>query len=121
MKQHKNTYAVVSKLIDEVWHECILQTQDYALLCERLPGKSFIHHSSSPGGYPEHVMNYGADAAADEQVWWLKYYYLHFGEQTAASAKHWIGVVFLMDTFGLSIDDINRVASGEVVQKSGVP
>jgi hypothetical protein len=32
--------------IDDMWHYWILQTQQYAVLCEKLPGKSFRHHSS---------------------------------------------------------------------------
>ena len=32
--------------IDDMWHYWILQTQQYARLCEKLPGKSFRHHSS---------------------------------------------------------------------------
>lgn len=117
-KTHKDTYAVVSQSIDDVWHECILQTREYALLCERLPAQRFLHHSSSPDGYDGHVLAHGVDAAADEHVWWLKNYHDHFGEQTAASAAHWGGVTFLMNTFDLSIDEINRIASGEIVQKS---
>ncbi|MGC7402893.1 hypothetical protein ACPWR0_03555 [Pandoraea pneumonica] len=117
-KTSQDTYAVVSQSIDDVWHECILQTREYALLCERLPAQCFVHHSSSAEGYRGHVLTRGAHAAADEHVWWLENYYAHFGDLTAAAAKHWSGVTFLMDTFDLSIDDINRIASGEVVQKS---
>src|SRR5438874_9982655 len=34
------------KEIDDLWHYWILQTRQYALLCETLPGQSFRHHSS---------------------------------------------------------------------------
>jgi hypothetical protein len=33
--------------IDDVWHCWILQTRQYAQLCEKLPGDSFRHHSSN--------------------------------------------------------------------------
>jgi hypothetical protein len=35
------------KEVDDVWHYWILQTRQYAELCEKLPGKSFRHHSST--------------------------------------------------------------------------
>ena len=35
------------KDIDDVWHHWILQTRQYAELCEKLPGRSFRHHSST--------------------------------------------------------------------------
>ena len=34
------------KEIDEIWHYWILQTRQYAQLCEKLPGHTFHHHSS---------------------------------------------------------------------------
>jgi hypothetical protein len=33
--------------IDNLWHYWILQTRQYAQLCEKLPGGSFRHHSSN--------------------------------------------------------------------------
>jgi len=33
--------------VDDVWHYWILQTRQYAQLCEKLPGGTFRHHSST--------------------------------------------------------------------------
>jgi hypothetical protein len=33
--------------VDDVWHYWILQTRQYAELCDKLPGRSFRHHSST--------------------------------------------------------------------------
>mgnify|MGYP001569688629 CR=1 FL=1 len=41
-----------SKLIDEVWHEAILHTRDYAALCMALCGH-FIHHTPTAEPDPE--------------------------------------------------------------------
>jgi hypothetical protein len=35
------------KQVDDLWHYWILQTRQYAELCDQLPGKSFRHHSST--------------------------------------------------------------------------
>lgn len=37
--------------MDEVWHEHILHTRDYAAMCEAVLGR-FLHHEPSPGGVP---------------------------------------------------------------------
>jgi len=33
--------------IDDVWHLWIMQTKEYAILCHKLQGSKFIHHSSN--------------------------------------------------------------------------
>jgi hypothetical protein len=116
LKEGEVSYIAVNQDIDEVWHECILQTRMYESLCMALPGKRFIHHSSSAEGYRGHVRDIGASKAADEHVWWLKNYYLHFGEHTKESAKYWNVVAFLMETLQLSLEEINRISRGETVQ-----
>jgi hypothetical protein len=49
------------KEVDDVWHYWILQTRQYAQLCETLPGKSFRHHSST-------VYDQSADTAKEADV-----------------------------------------------------
>ncbi|VVE38942.1 hypothetical protein PHO31112_04042 [Pandoraea horticolens] len=117
LKGGEGAYIAVNQDIDEVWHECILQTREYESLCMALPGKQFIHHSSSEEGYRGYVRDTGASKAADEHVWWLENYYLHFGEHTRKSSEHWISVIFLMKTLQLSLVEINRIARGETIQK----
>lgn len=44
----QSLYMVPTKSADEVWHEFILFTKDYAETCENLFGK-FIHHKPATG------------------------------------------------------------------------
>jgi len=116
IKGKNGFYIPVDMDIDEVWHECILQTREYDALCKSLPGKSFIHHASANGGYGSYIESVGNEEAITEQLWWLENYCRYFGGFTEIGAGHWSIVKFLRDELGLSLEEINRIGHGEQIQ-----
>lgn len=71
----QNLALVPSRAIDEVWHEFLMFTKDYAESCERLFGK-FIHHEPSIGNLDE-------DSLQLDKVFSMtaKLYKNHFGDE----------------------------------------
>lgn len=95
--------------IDEYWHELILQTREYAALCNSLPGRRFIHHSSTP---PEvYAASIGDDKFVEEKLQWIIDYVRVFGAFEPEASKCWVIVRFLMDRLGLTLDELNMMAA----------
>ena len=67
----------VCQKIDEIWHLLILQTKEYFELCENLPGKKYIHHSSDI--YQQLSRDDNAKVEAKRQLEWLVSYVKNFG------------------------------------------
>ncbi|GAA1869823.1 hypothetical protein [Asanoa iriomotensis] len=107
-------FIPLSKEIDEIWHALVVQTRSYAQLCERLPGKAFVHHESLKlSAYAETV---GRSAAVREFVAWIPRYVGRFGDFTEERAQYWRVCTFLRVELGLSLREINemgrRMAAG---------
>ena len=99
---------VATPEVDDVWHELIVQTKNYQKLCNWLPGKRFIHHTSiTPSEYEEKV---GSKEFVEEFLKWIPDYVNNFGDFTEESADRWTVIQFLMQNLGMSIDDINKIA-----------
>jgi hypothetical protein len=99
--------VVVDPDVDDVWHEFIVQTRSYRDLCESLPGHRFINHESiTPDHYAERV---GDGEFVDEFLRWIPDYVHNFGPFDADSHKHWTVVAFLMETVGMSLQEINEL------------
>ncbi|KQW02932.1 hypothetical protein [Rhizobacter sp. Root1221] len=47
MSVHSPGDIPFSTEIDDVWHYWILQTEQYSQLCDRLYGRTFLHHTSN--------------------------------------------------------------------------
>lgn len=94
--------------VDDIWHEFILQTQEYERFCQALPGKQFIHHNSV------HLEDFakGQDKKAIIQnlLAWLPNYSYHFGQFTPETARYWLMVSFLQDELGMTLEQINSLA-----------
>jgi hypothetical protein len=110
------SYIPVTQDIDEVWHQCILQTKAYASLCKALPGEIFIHHQSTHDGLDGYMKVQGAEALIEEQLWWLEHYCLYFGGFTELGSRHWNIVTFLEEALSLTLQDINRIGGGGYVE-----
>ena len=79
----------VSPEIDEIWHAWILQTQEYMTLCEKLPGGSYIHHSSNDYlRYFDPLVGDGPDLVSHVRM--LVLYVVHFGAFEERRAQHWL-------------------------------
>ncbi|MEY9928548.1 hypothetical protein ABH926_003187 [Catenulispora sp. GP43] len=94
---------------DEVWHELILQTPDYAALCEALPGRRFIHHRSL--SFREYTQMRSQEEIVDEFLGWIPEYVGRFGPFTAERAQYWSFCEFLMTARGITLDQINHIGA----------
>jgi len=104
---HECTGAIpVSRDIDDIWHAWILQTQEYATLCERLPARSFIHHSSND--YLRYFdPSVGEQDDLMQNVKMLALYVANFGPFEAGRTKHWLMASHLLEHRGWSVEQLN--------------
>lgn len=109
------SFIPLSKDVDDVWHECIMQTKFYADLCSRMPGRRFIHHESV--SLEDYAERHGRDHVIRQMLDWLPNYYLHFGAFTEATAPLWTIVRFLQAEMGLSLESVNTLAKSEAERK----
>lgn len=110
----KGVFIPLTKEVDEIWHEMILQTKFYQELCASLPGHRFIHHESiGLNGYAEIV---GPGASVAKFLEWLPKYAELFGEFTKETAKYWVIVQFLQNELNMSLDEINQLGKRELTQ-----
>lgn len=104
--------------VDDIWHEFILQTQEYEKLCKALPSGNFIHHNSV------HLVEFSNNKDRTETVKdlinWLPRYYQHFGPFNEDTAPYWMMVSFLQAELKLSLEQINKL-SQEAVNLKQVP
>ncbi|MFJ8107304.1 hypothetical protein [Streptomyces sp. NPDC096132] len=97
--------------VDDVWHELILQTEFYAKLCESLPGGNFIHHRTVAFG--DHSRNIGKSEAVRDLLRWIPLYVSYFGPFREEIVDYWMIVRFVMEKFGMSLDEINELGHRE--------
>lgn len=96
----------VSQAIDEIWHACILETREYAELCQRV-GPKFLHHESTTP--PEDGK---ADALElDLRLSWLVAYVEKFGEFSEESLEFWPHLAILRQNFNWALPEMNQVLS----------
>ena len=96
----------VSKEIDEVWHAWILQTHEYNELCERLPAKSYIHHSSND--YLRYFdPSVGESGNLIDDVKMLALYVANFGSFDFSRTKYWLLAHHLVERRGWSVEQLN--------------
>ena len=108
---HPGSFIPVNYDIDEIWHEYILQTEEYQGLCEALPGKRFIHHRSNT--LEEYSEKKGDKQVIHKMLMWLPLHYKYFGPFSEKSAKYWSIVTALIEEKKLSLEQINMLAERE--------
>lgn len=89
-------FVPLTKDADDVWHELILQTQDYHSLCAALPSGKYLHHTSEE--YSEYVaQKKGGDTteAKTELLRWFADYVNTFGAPDNVSEKYWTPMMAL--------------------------
>ena len=104
----------VTKTIDDIWHFLILQTKEYSELCQSLPGKKMIHHSSDI--YLKHfslespslLENEEAEMESQRQLEWLVSYVFNFGDFTEDNIPYWSFAAALCEKYKLSSDQLNN-------------
>ncbi|MEG9883758.1 MAG: hypothetical protein V6Z86_03905 [Hyphomicrobiales bacterium] len=84
-----------------------MQTASYARLCNRLPGKRFIHHETV--SMADYGRRKGKEAVVDRMLRWLPHYIGRYGDFTDETCRYWTMCRFLQNELGLSLADINRI------------
>ncbi|GAA3005604.1 hypothetical protein GCM10020229_16840 [Kitasatospora albolonga] len=100
-------FLPVEQHIDEVWHFLILQTREYAALCERLPGGFFVHHRSI--GYEAYQQEPGREVAAEQALRWIPLYCREFGPFDEEATAHWTIVRYLHQQLDMSLAEISSL------------
>jgi len=101
------SFIPLSKDLDEVWHELILQTREYAALCKRLPSGRFIHHAS--GSFGEYLANRDSANEIRRMVQWIPHYLKHFGAFESDRARYWTLISHLQKTYNFTLEQINQL------------
>lgn len=73
--------------IDEIWHLWILQTRQYQDLMDKLPAKTFIHHTSNEYTADEEMSD--PKKEVNMQVSFLVSYVYNFGDFTEETVHFW--------------------------------
>jgi hypothetical protein len=108
MAGHIEGSIPVTRELDEVWHYWILETQEYATLCARLPGGGFVHHASNDFAEfadPE-IGRRAIDI--DHHVAILASYVDNYGPFAAERVRYWRVAVRLMEARGWDVARLNR-------------
>lgn len=101
-------FLPVEQAVDEIWHYLILQTREYAALCEeRLPGRYFIHHRSI--AYEDYQAEPGREQAAEEALRWIPLYCREFGPFDEGALPHWTIVRYLHQHMDMPLDEISAL------------
>lgn len=102
----------ISREIDHIWHLLILETEYYFSLCQRLPKKQYIHHSSH--SFPKATLAHAdvpqasADNEAARNLSWLLSYVKNFGDFTLNTVQYWPYATGIMKQLGLNIFEFNK-------------
>jgi len=120
--QYSPGRILFGKEIDDLWHFWILQTREYARLCEILPGGFFRHHSSNDykdtHSHPEMPL----DEAIERVLSFFISYYANFGPITAKRLGCWPPLRVVMDEAGWNVEELNDFlkdrATGSLASRS---
>lgn len=98
-------FIPVTEEIDAIWHEYILQTREYALLCQDTPGQEFIHHQTIT--LEEYIQSREQSLVLKDMLSWIPCYFHAFGPFTDQTASYWTIVRFLMNHLSMTLEQIN--------------
>ncbi|MES2615750.1 MAG: hypothetical protein V4591_10075 [Bdellovibrionota bacterium] len=99
----------VCQQVDNIWHLLILQTKEYFELCQNMPCKTYIHHSSDI--YLKYANpNYREvpEAEAKRQLEWLVSYVVNFGDMSEENIKYWSFARGICTKFNMSLENFNK-------------
>jgi len=96
----------VSREVDEVWHQLILETKEYINLCSLLPGKRLLHHTS----LKRHSSIYSAEERLELWLSWLTSYVSYFGPIQHDRLKYWPALEWISKRMDWDIDKLNKFA-----------
>jgi hypothetical protein len=110
--QLKKTFIPLTKEVDDIWHELILQTAYYQKLCEALPGGKMIHHESL--SFHDYQTNIPKNELIHEMLQWISLYVKNFGDFTEERIYFWFFINKIKETLNLSISELNNYARVEL-------
>jgi hypothetical protein len=131
--EHFPGNIIFGKEIDDMWHLWIMQTVQYAELCQKLPGNFFRHHSSKD--YPEEIFPENMSTNQSEQSFtssgaetpqeaflrkaqrilsFFATYYANFGPIEANVVGYWPPLQRMIERLGWSVNDLNGFLSQQV-------
>jgi hypothetical protein len=98
----------VSREIDAIWHEWILETRQYEMLCLNSVGR-FIHHSAkaAPSSSADSD-ELGVDL--EQHLFFLAAYVLNFGRFDEERLDYWLAARHIMRLYDLTLEQLNNLA-----------
>lgn len=110
----RGSFIPLSKEVDEVWHELIVETQSYRRLCDALPGGLFLHHESI--GLEDYAGRSSKGAVTAQFLEWIPRYIARYGKFTEEVADYWTICAFLRNELGMTLDQINELGMREIAE-----
>ena len=103
----------VTQEIDDIWHYWILETMDYKNLCQKLTGRSFIHHRSNDFQRPRDKRIQSSINPLEWEVAMLSAYVLNYGPFKPDRVKYWWLADHLVTQRGWSVKKLNNWLKSE--------
>lgn len=97
----------VTQEIDDVWHYWILETMDYQRLCQKLTGRTFIHHHSNDYPQSQNKRSKSLKNSLEEEVAMLSAYVTNYGPFSSNRVKYWWMADHLVTKRGWSVKQLN--------------
>jgi ubiquinone/menaquinone biosynthesis C-methylase UbiE len=104
-----------TKLIDNIWHEAILESREYHELCESITPGKFLHHSGM--SHEKYMENRTVTEQDDEDLAVLASYFANFGPFDELSVTYWVVADGIRKDRGWDVDQLNTFLS-QLVQLS---
>lgn len=115
-KAHAQRFIPVVQLIDKVWHFCLLQTREYAALCEAIAPGRFLHHRTILyDAYRQTVPD--VRDLHQEDLSWIASYVASFGGFTERTIQYWRIPTLLLSELGWDVERVNALGR-ELVDKA---
>lgn len=102
----EGSFLPTSKLIDEVWHQCIIETADYKQMCERVAPGKFLHHTGIT--FDSYAGDRSTEELVNEDLSWLASYCESFGGFTDSAVQHWPIANHFVKIHGWSVGELNE-------------
>ncbi len=94
-----------SMLIDQIWHESIVETREYAALCDSICPGSFLHHTGM--AHSEWMQSRSINDQDSEDLSVLASYYSNFGPFDSATVHHWVVATDIMKLKQWNLNQLN--------------
>lgn len=93
--------------IDDIWHKFILETREYARLCEKIRPGNFLHHSGVT--FDDYCSMKDGTRIVEEDLTVLASYVENFGPFTPETIDFWHFAKDLMRRHGCGLEDFNTM------------